>query len=83
MTDQACEKYSRQYAQFLCKEVVKASAAAIFDDLRATFSAHLRDNPGQPGPELGRAVMDLLSDVECRYYNTFNLQENFDEVLER
>ena len=72
------EKYSRQYAQFVAKEVVKASAAHIFDDLRDTLATHFRDNPACP--EQAGKVMELLSDVECRYYNEFNLPKVFDEV---
>lgn len=83
MNNTACEAYSRQYAQFVAKEVVKASAAHIFDDLRATLSAYFKDS-GDPGcGEQAKKVMELLSDVECRYYNEFNLQGTFEEVLER
>jgi hypothetical protein len=83
MIDNKCEKYSRQYAQFVTKEVVKASAANIFDDLRATLSAHFRDNPAPECADQAKKVMELLSDVECRYYNEFNLRDIFEEVLER
>ena len=83
MIDNQCERYSRQYAQFVAKEVVKASAAHIFDDLRATLAAHFRDNPAPGCPDGAQKVMDLLSDVECRYYNEFRLQDAFEEVLER
>lgn len=83
MKNTACEAYSRQYAQFVAKEVVKASAAHIFDDLRATLAAHFRDAPEPGCAEQAKKVLELLSDVECRYYNEFNLQEVFEEVLER
>ena len=77
------DKYTKQYAQFVTKEVVKASAAHIFDDLRATLAEFFRENPGADNRETAKRVMELLSDVECRYYNTFSLQEVFDEVLTR
>jgi hypothetical protein len=83
MPDSHCETYSRQYAQFVAKEVVKAAAASIFDDLRHTLSTHFKENPGQPSDDQAKKVMELLSDVECRYYNEFNLQGVFDEVSER
>jgi len=83
MPDTHNQTYSRQYAQFVTKEVVKAAAATIFDDLRHTLSTHFKDNPGQEGGDQAQKVMELLSDVECRYYNEFNLQEVFDEVSER
>ena len=82
MPDKQRETYSRQYAQFVAKEVVKASAAQIFDDLRHTLSAHFTQNPGQKSGDQAQKVMELLSDVECRYYNEFQLQDVFDEVLE-
>jgi len=40
-------------------------------------------NPGQESGDQAQKVMELLSDVECRYYNEFKLQDVFDEVLER
>lgn len=83
MPEKRCETYSRQYAQFVAKEVVKAAAATIFDDLRHTLSTHFKENPGQTSGDQAQKVMELLSDVECRYYNEFKLQEVFDEVLER
>lgn len=83
MKDQQSEKYSRQYAQFVAKEVVKASTAKIFDDLRHTLAAHFKAHPDPGCRERDGKVMELLSDVECRYYNEFNLQEAFEEVLER
>lgn len=83
MTQNSCEAYSRQYAQFVAKEVVKASTAHIFDSLRAALADHFKNNP-TPGCEPQAAkVMEILSDVECAYYNEFNLQEAFEEVLER
>ncbi len=83
MTENSCESYSRQYAQFVAKEVVKTSTAHIFDSLRAALGAHFKENPA-PGCEAQAAkVMEILSDVECAYYNEFKLQEAFDEVLER
>lgn len=83
MIDSQCERYSRQYAHFVAKEVVKASAAHIFDDLRQTLKSHFEGNPDPAFAEQARKVMELLSDVECRYYNEFNLGETFEEVLER
>lgn len=84
MTSNSCERYSRQYAQFISKEVVKEAAAHIFDDLRRTLGDYLK---GADAPEDCREqaerVMELLSDVECRYYNEFKLQDVFDEVVER
>jgi len=77
------EKYSKQYAQFVTKEVVKASAAHIFDDLRATLTKFFQDNPGADSAQTAKQVLELLSDVECRYYNEFRLQDAFDEVLTR
>jgi hypothetical protein len=82
MPDTHCETYSRQYAQFVAKEVVKAAAASIFDDLRRTLSAHFKENPGQERGDQAQKVMELLSDVECRYYNEFKWQNVFDEVSE-
>lgn len=83
MTDQTCERYSRQYAQYIAKEVVKEAAAHIFDDLRATLSAHFKENPEPGCEEQATRVMELLSDVECRYYNEFKVPEVFEEVVER
>ena len=83
MSETKCETYSRQYAQFVAKEVVKAAAATIFDDLRHTLSTHFKGNPGQGSGDQAQKVMELLSDVECRYYNEFNMQDVFEEVLER
>ena len=77
------ENYSRQYAQFVAKEVVKASTSHIFDDLRATLEVFFKENPDSDGAETAKWVMELLSDVECRYYNEFKLQDVFDEVLTR
>jgi len=77
------EKYSKQYAQFVAKEVVKASAAHIFDDLRATLTEFFKNNPGTDDTETAKRVLELLSDVECRYYNEFRPQDVFDEVLTR
>ena len=76
-------KYTRQYAQFVTKEVVKASSAHIFDDLRATLAQFFKDNPGADSGDTAKRVMELLSDVECRYYNEFKPQDVFDEVLTR
>jgi len=77
------EKYTEQYARFITKEVVKASAAHIFDDLRATLAEFFKDNPDADSTETAKRVMELLSDVECRYYNEFRQQDVFDEVLTR
>lgn len=74
---------SKLYAEFVTKEVVKAAAAHIFDDLRVTLKGHLQSHP-LPGCEAqAQAVMDLLSEVECRYYNEFKLAEVMEEVLNR
>jgi len=80
MDSQSCELYSRQYAQYVAKEAVKASAGKIFDDLRAAFKAGMEAAP-QDAQALRRAL-DLLSDVECRYYNEFDIQAVFEEILE-
>ncbi|WP_243358908.1 hypothetical protein [Fundidesulfovibrio terrae] len=83
MQDKQCELYSRQYAQFVSKEVVKEAAARIFDDLRGTLSQYLKDN-AVPGCEAqAERIMELLSDVEVRHYNEFKLQDVFEEVIER
>lgn len=83
MTSNSCETYSRQYAQFVSKEVVKAAAAHIFDDLRQTLGEYLKD-PAAPDEcrEQAEKVMELLSDVECRYYNEFSIQDAFNEVMD-
>lgn len=83
MTDDKCELYSRQYAQFVSKEVVKEAAAHIFDDLRATLRSHFESSGTAVEKAEADRVMELLSDVECRYYNEFKLQDVFDEVIER
>ena len=83
MTENSCESYSRQYAQFVAKEVVKTSTAHIFDSLRAALKAHFEEHPAPGCEEQASKVMEILSDVECAYYNEFSLQEAFDEVLER
>ncbi|MFZ5427382.1 MAG: hypothetical protein ACOZEN_10420 [Thermodesulfobacteriota bacterium] len=83
MTDGKCELYSRQYAQFVSKEVVKEAAAHIFDDLRATLRAHFEAAGAAVDKAQADKVMEVLSDVECRYYNEFRLQDVFDEVIER
>ena len=82
-TDASCELYSRQYAQFVSKEVVKESAAYIFDALRAALREHFAMNPQAVSPIEAQRVMETLSDVECRYYNEFRLQDVFEEVIER
>jgi len=82
MTDNACETYSRQYAQFVAKEVLKASAAFIFDDLRATLGAHFKEAATPEAKDQAQKAMDLVSDVECRYYNEFKWQDVFEDVTE-
>ena len=83
MTENSCETYSRQYAQFVAKEVVKTSTAYIFDSLRAALKAHFAEHPAPGCEEQASKVLEILSDVECAYYNEFKLQDAFDEVLER
>jgi len=83
MPDKQCELYSRQYAQFVAKEVVKESTARIFDDLRQAFSGYFRENAVPGCEEQAARIMELLSDVEVRHYNDFKLQDVFEEVLER
>jgi len=83
MSTTHCPPLSDSYARFVTKEVLKAAAAHIFDDLRATLKARLYDAPTPGCEEQARAVMDLLSDVECRYYNEFNMTEVMDEVMSR
>jgi len=83
MSDTNRESYSRLYAQFVAKEVVKTSTAYIFDSLRAALKVHFAEHPAPGCEEQASKVMEILSDVECAYYNEFKLQEAFDEVLER
>lgn len=83
MSDISCEAYSRQYAQFVAKEVVKTSTAFIFDSLRAALTEHFKSNPAAGCEGQASKVLEILSDVECAYYNEFKLQEAFEEVLER
>ena len=83
MSTDHCAPLSKIYAEFVTKEVVKAAAAHIFDDLRATLKGHLQGHAA-PGCEAqAQAVLDLLSEVECRYYNEFKLAEVMEEVMSR
>lgn len=83
MPDNACYQLSQTYALFVTKEVLKEAAGSIFDDMRRTLSEHFAQNPVPGCQEQASTVMDLLSDVECRYYNTFDLPAVFNEVTER
>ena len=83
MNTNHCAPLSKLYAEFVTKEVVKAAAAHIFDDLRATLKGHLQANPVPGCQAQAQAVLDLLSEVECRYYNEFKLPDVMEEVMSR
>jgi ABC-type transport system involved in cytochrome bd biosynthesis fused ATPase/permease subunit len=83
MSNNACETYSRQYAQFVSKEVMKAAAADIFDNLRRDMRDALAAAPGKSPEELAEIVMETLSDVEVAFYNDFDLAAVFEEVTSR
>lgn len=83
MTNNACETYSRQYAQYVSKEVMKATAADIFDNLRRAMRDALAAAPDKSPEELAGLVMDTLSDVEVAFYNDFDLAAVFEEVTSR
>lgn len=71
------------YARFVTKEVLKAQAAHIFDDLRRTLGRHLESADTPEGRQEAKRALELLSDVECRFYTEFDWQTVFDEVLTR
>lgn len=83
MPNESSPRFSQNYALFVAKEVLKEAAGSIFDDLRQTLKAHFANHTTPGCEEQAGAVMDLLSDVECRYYNTFDLPAVFHEVIER
>ena len=83
MSPNSCETYSRQYAQFVAKEVMKATAADIFDNLRRALKDALAAAPDKKPEELAEMVMDTLSDVEVAFYNGFDLAAVFEEVTSR
>lgn len=83
MPNDSCPQFTQNYALFVTKEVLKEAAGSIFDDMRQTLSAHFANHPHPGCEEQAKKVMELLSDVECRYYNTFDLPAVFHEVMER
>jgi hypothetical protein len=82
MDNQQGQGLSQNYAFYVAKEVVKAAVAYLTDDMRRTLGEHLKNCP--PGcQEWAQQTVDLLSEVEVRYYNEFDLPEVFAEVLSR
>lgn len=83
MTGTENERYSRQYAQYIAKEVTKEAAASIFGTLRAALKEHASAPQNRISPEASARILEVLSDVECRYYNEFKPNEVFEEVVSR